>query len=134
MAGRSTPRATAREVGARLMSEKQWQALVLSFAAAHGWWAYHPFDSRRSSSGWPDLTLVRGGELVFMELKKHNGKVSDDQARVITMLEEAGQEVHVCRPQDEAAVFERLARPRQGARRHPSLEYGGFPTTVPVIR
>lgn len=105
-------RARSREWSARAMSEKDWQALIVSFARAHGWWVFHPHDSRRSEPGWPDLTLIRGRELIFVEVKKHNGKVSPEQANVIEMLEETGAEVHVWWPKDEPEVRARLSQPR----------------------
>lgn len=104
----------ARTIVAQALSEGAWQALVIDLAHVHGWFTFHPYDSRRSTPGWPDLTLIRGRELVFAELKRFNGKVTPDQAHVIELLEDAGQEVHVWRPQDEVEVRERLAR-RQAA-------------------
>lgn len=92
------------------LTEREWQALVVSFARLHGWWVYHPFDSRRSEPGWPDLTFVRGPELVFAELKRDRGRVSAEQQRVLELLAATGAETHVWRPADEPMVFARLAR------------------------
>ena len=41
------------------MTEREWQAQVVSAAQALGWTTYHTHDSRRSNKGWPDLVLVR---------------------------------------------------------------------------
>ena len=89
-----------------VQSEKQFQAAVIEYAKLSGWKVFHPFESRRSEPGWPDLTLVRGGSLIFAELKTERGKLSKAQASwiaALTCVEQAclGQiEVHVWRPVD----------------------------------
>lgn len=95
-----------------LLTEKQWQQLVVDFARMHQWWTHHEFDSRRSSEGWPDLVLLRDGEALFVELKREDGKVTAAQAYVLDLLESAGCEVAVWRPSDEAKAFARLSRRR----------------------
>lgn len=92
------------------LTEAQWQELVVEFARLHGWWAFHPYDSRRSAAGWPDLVLLRPPELVIVELKAENGRVSPDQARVLDGLRACGIEAPVWRPSDENYVFARLRR------------------------
>ena len=62
------------------------QGQVLKLAEQAGWKAYHTFDSRRSEPGWPDLVLVRGVQLIFLELKTEEGVVSDDQEEWIDKL------------------------------------------------
>ena len=57
-------------------TEKQFEAAVVEYANLSGWRVYHPFDSRRSAAGYPDLTLVRDGTLLFAELKTDRGRVS----------------------------------------------------------
>ena len=51
------------------MRERAFQAAVIELAELQGWRVYHTHDSRRSRPGFPDLTMVRHGELVFAELK-----------------------------------------------------------------
>lgn len=94
----------------QLITEADWQTLIIDYARLHGWWVHHVFDSRRSPEGWPDLVLIRPPELIIAELKRQTGKLTPAQARVLTMLEQCGIEVHVWRPSDEPAVFTRLAR------------------------
>jgi hypothetical protein len=60
-------------------TEKQFQEAVLEYAKLCGWRTYHPFDSRRSTHGYPDLTLVRDGTLIFAELKTETGRLSAAQ-------------------------------------------------------
>jgi hypothetical protein len=40
-------------------TERQFERAIVEYAKLSGWKAFHPFDSRRSEPGWPDLTLVR---------------------------------------------------------------------------
>lgn len=65
----------------------------------HGWMVYHTYDSRRSDAGFPDLVMVRGGRIIFAELKydkgyadwddrkpKRRGKISDAQQEWLDAL------------------------------------------------
>lgn len=98
----------------RQVSEKEWQAQVVRLAELHGWWAYHPYDSRRSTPGWLDLTLIRPPRFVVAELKTEAGRVSRAQWTVIDLLAECpGVEVFVWRPSDWPEVERTLARPRR---------------------
>jgi len=81
--------------------EKDWQRQVRDLAATLGYRrAYHTFDSRRSDTGFPDLVLVSPTRrrIVYLELKREKGKVSDAQASWIRDLHSAGAEVYVARP------------------------------------
>lgn len=78
--------------------EKDWQAQVRQLALLLGWRrAYHTYDSRRSDTGFPDLVLVRD-RVIFLELKRETGKVSDAQREWIRALANANAEVYVARP------------------------------------
>jgi glycine/D-amino acid oxidase-like deaminating enzyme len=101
---------------AELLTEADWQELVVQYARLQGWWAFHPYDSRKSQAGWPDLVLLRPPELVIVELKSQRGKVTQEQERVLAMLAECGVEAHLWRPADESEVFARLG-PRKAALR-----------------
>jgi hypothetical protein len=92
------------------MTEKEFQAAVVAFADALGWWSYHPHDSRHSQRGWPDLSLLRGPRLVFLELKRHGGKVTPAQADCHDRFRVAGQEIHVFRPEDWPAIVHLLVK------------------------
>ena len=81
------------------MSEKQFQDLVNKTAKTLGWLHYHPYDSRKSTPGFPDLTLVRE-RLLFAELKVGKNKLSQAQRDWRECLERAGQEVYVWYPED----------------------------------
>lgn len=100
--GDATP-ATSAPLGSRVLasladvSEKTWQSQVVQLAKTLGFKTFHPFDSRRSAQGWPDLSLVRD-RLVLLELKTEKGKLSDFQREMIRSLVAAGVETYVLRP------------------------------------
>jgi len=98
------------------LTEKEWQSLVVAYARLQGWWTFHPFDSRKSAPGWPDLVLLRPPEVLFAELKTDSprSKVSGTQAEVLDALRACGLEAVVWRPSDETAAFARLHRANIG--------------------
>src|SRR5262245_30603180 len=88
-----------------LVSEADFQAAVLDLARLRGWRCYHTHDSRRSAAGYPDLTLVRGRRLLFVELKRRGGRPTPAQAAWLADLAAVpGVEVHLWRPADWPAV------------------------------
>lgn len=93
---------------AGLLSEADWQELVVQFARIRGWTVYHPYDSRKSAPGWPDLVLMRPPELIFAELKTMRGRVTQAQEQILDLLRACGQEAYLWRPIDEPEVFARL--------------------------
>ena len=76
-------------------------------AAAHGGWlAYHTYSSKRSDPGFPDLVLLRGSVLLFVELKSIHGRVSPAQAEWIERLNAVdGIEAMVVRGSDETEAL-----------------------------
>jgi len=68
------------------MSERQLQSAVIQLAELLGWKTYHTFDSRRSNPGYPDLTLVRGDQLLFVELKSAKGRLTTEQTEWLQAL------------------------------------------------
>lgn len=62
-----------------MTSERAFQQQVLDLASIYGWRSYHTFDSRRSTAGFPDLVLVRPPEMLLVELKRDNGRLSVPQ-------------------------------------------------------
>jgi hypothetical protein len=92
------------------ITEAQWQAQLIELAGYYGWRHFHPYDSRRSVEGWPDLVLVRPPELVIVELKAEKGRPTRAQRRWLDDLAECGVEVHIWRPSDFDAAHTRLKR------------------------
>ena len=88
------------------LTEKRFQQQVLGLATLLGWRAYHTYDSRRSTEGFPDLVLVRRPRLIFAELKAQRTPVTDDQRAWIDELRACGQEAYIWRPEH----WERLER------------------------
>ena len=93
--------------------EKTWQAQVTELARTLGWKVFHPYDSRRSAHGWPDLSLLRE-RLILVELKTEKGRVSVHQRAWLEALLAANVEAYVARPRH----LEDLAR-ILGCRGHP---------------
>lgn len=93
---------------ADILSEKQFQQQILDLAKLRGWKTYHPYDSRHSTAGWPDVTLVKDGRLIFWEVKSAKGRVSEEQAQWLVALALTGCEARVVRPADWDYIVEAL--------------------------
>lgn len=101
-------------------SEASFQQQIEQLAALYGWRHYHAPDNRpgggtgrvqRVTAGFPDLVLVRDGELIFAELKTQTGRVRPEQAEWLAALENVdGVETYVWRPDDFDAINTRLAQ------------------------
>jgi len=81
--------------------EKDFQRSVEEVAQSFGWATYHTYDSRRSTAGFSDHTMVRQGRLIFAELKTQKGIVRKSQKEWLDMLREVEHlEVYLWRPSD----------------------------------
>lgn len=85
---------TARERIADAMTENALQDTVTSALTTCGWWWYHTHDSRRSTSGFPDVFAVRGDRMLFAELKSQAGVVSPRQRAVLALLRTVADRVN----------------------------------------
>jgi hypothetical protein len=85
-------------------------AAVCELAALGGWLCYHPWNSRHSVSGYPDLTLVRPPSVLFVELKRNaRSRLTREQRHWLGLLAQCpGVEAHVWRPDDWPAIAARL--------------------------
>lgn len=92
---------------AAAMSEGELDRSVRRIAADLGLLVYHTHDSRRSEPGFPDLVCV-GRRVMYRELKKENGRVTQAQKTWLAALVDAGQDACVWRPSDLLAG--RIAR------------------------
>ena len=90
--------------------EKDFQERVCHIARLYGWRIYSIPDSRRvSMAGYPDLTMwnVEQKRLIFAELKREKGKVSESQKIVLSELGQLVQcVVYVWRPSDGVSIIE----------------------------
>jgi len=91
------------------IAEKDFQHWVQSYAEFHGWKIFHPYDSRRSAIGWPDLFLVRGDRALALEVKSNTGRLRPGQQAWLDALALVpGITARIIRPADEAEVRELL--------------------------
>jgi hypothetical protein len=89
----------------RATSERDWRAQVVRWAIRGGWLVYFTWRSDHSPSGFPDMVLLKGGRLVFAELKAEAGRLSKQQEAWLRALEACdGIDVFVWRPHDEERV------------------------------
>ena len=74
---------TARLQHAHPMTENELKGYVLQIAYRNGWQVYHVPQATMHNGGgrgYPDLTLARDGEVLWLELKQEAGKLTSDQA------------------------------------------------------
>jgi hypothetical protein len=96
----------AAESGTKLkQSEKQFEAAVREYAELNSWKTFHPFDSRRSNPGWPDLTMARKGRIVVAELKAEKGRVSKAQEAWLGALQAVA--IRANSAEEARALFEK---------------------------
>ena len=100
VAGYMTAFKSDRTGGISHTAERPFMAAVVKIAKLRGWMLYHTHDSRRSTSGFPDLVLVRPPRLIFAELKSIKGKPSIQQTAWLDALGGCGFEVFCWRPSD----------------------------------
>ena len=63
------------------MTEKQLMQNAIALLRRHGYLVFHPFDSRRSEPGWPDLFAVHpdNGKVFAIECKSEKGRTTRAQ-------------------------------------------------------
>lgn len=112
--GRNHRSLTVDQCGDRRMSERTLQDRVLYRAKKYGWTAAHAGRGWVGGSeeeggqwvtpmakGWPDLTLAKPGHtLLFIELKREQGEVDDDQWKWLRLLNKTGNAAIIVRPSD----------------------------------
>lgn len=79
-------------------SESAFATDVRKIARIRHYWSYHTQFSKWSEKGLPDWLFVRGQRVIWAELKTDHTTITPHQARVITILRNAGEEVHIWRP------------------------------------
>ena len=103
----------ARARGPEGLSEKAFMAAIVTLATMHGWKVFHPFDSRRSIPGYPDLTLAKADEpVVYIECKLAGEKPTiEQQAWLATLRSALHTEVYLWYPEDWPQIEARLTQP-----------------------
>jgi hypothetical protein len=92
---------TARATLDAAMPEKGYMQQIIDLARSTGWLVFHTFDARRSEPGFPDLVMVRGAQLIFLEVKATKTTTSLEQKEWMGRLRQV-KYVHadVARPGD----------------------------------
>ena len=104
---RDTTDGTATTTGVK--SEAQLQERVQALATNGGWrWHHCGAPGGCSGSGWPDLVMLRGEEMLVVELKTADGSPTAEQNEWLTAWQTAGAECHVWRPADLPEITRRL--------------------------
>lgn len=102
----------------RRIPESEFQATVVELARLRGWRLHHTRPARtqkgwrtpiQGDPGFPDLTMVRGDRVLFVELKSERGRVSPHQEAWLEALRAAGAEVAVWRPRDWPKIVSALS-------------------------
>ena len=95
--------ALAEAYGARSpkVAERHLQRAVIHYAKITGWKCFFTWNSKHSPADELDLRMVRPPRVVFAELKREDGKLTDGQEDTVRLLSECpGVEVYVWRPSD----------------------------------
>jgi hypothetical protein len=109
--------------------ESDAQSTIVELAQWRRWRVYHTFDSRRSQSGFPDLTLARD-RVIFAELKRVGERPRSVQVEWLDDLAKAGAEVYVWTLDDLHEIGRILERPWRflpagAAELHAGIELAG---------
>lgn len=120
---------TSRQIqGAQNRAAGQaWELQVIDLAIYGGWKVHHELDNaprtnRKGQSyvkaklnpGFPDLVAFRGGERIAAELKTATARVTPQQREWLRVLDAAGFETYVWRPQHWDDIYKRLLGGRYG--------------------
>lgn len=97
-----------------VLTEADLLGKVVTLANLYDWAYYHTWNSRHSTAGFPDLTLVRPPRLIFAELKKTGKYPTKAQKAWLAALGECpGVEAYLWREadlQDIADILSRVSR------------------------
>jgi hypothetical protein len=99
---RANASSDARQMLDAAVNEADFMWQIIQLARLVGFKTYHPYDSRRSAVGYPDLTLVHAERRVFLwvEVKRHDGILTPAQEGWRDAIRAAGGDWRVWRPQD----------------------------------
>jgi len=92
----------------RAMTEKCLMQAILDAARLLGYRCYHPFDSRRSTPGFPDVVCLKDDRCVVYETKTERGKPTPAQLDWLAAFNAAGIPAKIVRPSDLDDVLEEL--------------------------
>ena len=94
------------------VTEADLREQIRDLCGLFGWKMYFSWTSIHSPRGFPDLVLANPEHkrVIFAELKREKGKVTEDQKAWLKALLDCGQECYVWRPAD----IEMIARILRG--------------------
>lgn len=72
------------------MTETDILKAIRDFLRLNGWMVIRNHQSLGSQRGIPDLTAIRGGQVVWIEVKTPSGRLSEHQERFLAELEDHG--------------------------------------------
>lgn len=82
------------------MTENELKQQVLKLAKQNGWAVYHVTQQKHHNgggTGYPDLTLARDGEVLWVELKQDRAQPTAEQ---LAWGQAIGRSWHLVRPAD----------------------------------
>lgn len=85
------------------MKESQLQTKVRKRLEAFGWLVIKLIQTNRN--GIPDLMCIKGGRVIFMEIKTSDGVVSDLQQHMLDKLNACGCHARVVRSIEDVDVY-----------------------------
>lgn len=89
--------------GAQFQDEAQFQDLVVALCKHLDIACYHPYFSRKSAAGWPDLALCGSRGFMLRELKTDKGRLTRQQQEWGVKLRNVDVSWDVWRPDDLAS-------------------------------
>ena len=89
-----------RKIDRIAVTEADLREQIRDLCKLFGWKMYFTWRSIHSPAGFPDLVLANPERkrVIFAELKREKGKVTEKQQEWLDALAECGQEVYVWRP------------------------------------
>jgi hypothetical protein len=106
----------ARDVMHGAMDEAALMDAIIKAARWNGWLVHHDVPAKtakdkwmtnvRGDTGFPDLVLARGGEVIIVECKAERGRWEPGQREWLAALG-----ARVVRPRDLGSLLARLGRP-----------------------
>ena len=83
-----------------------------------GWRAQRSLKVMGVRAGWPDLEIIHGGKIFFIELKTAKGRCTSSQSETLAHLSAAGAHVAVCHSIEAVEAFLKRHMPLRGALVH----------------
>jgi len=83
------------------ISENDIKRQVKNYLDIKGYFHFHILQGLGAFRGIPDMIAIRKGRVIFLEIKKPGGKLSEHQQRFKETMERVGGEYYVVRSLEE---------------------------------